>query len=424
MRVTPTTFFTLILTGAMAGIGVTTVPGCDSGSVCGECGQLETGQVSISGDARLDGLFGAVVRLRTTTARVRADFEAEVLALADVYGVAPGEVDDAFVADLVATIEADIDQHAEAGLRIAYQSPRCEASVSAAVEAQAACEAQAGCEVDVDPGRVDVRCEGTCTGECTGTCSGALSCAIEAPAVACEGACEGTCELEVAGPCDGVCKGECVDGDCRAKCEGTCELSGRAGCGGTCHGTCYVEQGSAQCQAGAECAGSCDAECSGSCEGSFEPPSAPADCEASADCEAQARAQANASLECSPPSLTFAFDLRADLDASAEAAFRARLAELRVRGAAILQGTARMRALVEGTVDGEIVFEPAPLAEVGAQLKGLGDAVLDGELDIPAGRIACVGDAIDDAVRITADISSETSATLRAQGEFAVLFAD
>jgi hypothetical protein len=427
---TPSRILVLTALGLFTGTSAAMLQGCDpDGGVCGPCGSLATGEVTIAGNARLDGFFAAVVQIRDATARIKADFDADILALAEVYGVAKGEVDASFVAQLTAAIEADVQAHTRGGLRIRYEGPKCQASLSAGIEAQASCEAQAGCDVEVSGGEVSVQCEGTCSGTCDAGCSGSLSCAVKTPTVGCEGLCEGTCELDGMVACEGTCHGQCMGtcsmtnaagdcaGECDGNCRGTCEIAGTAECQGTCHGTCYVDQGSAQCTAEAECSGSCSGSCSGGCEGSFTPPSASAQCEASADCQAQAKAQAEASLECTPPSLAIDFELQANLDASASAAFIGRIKELRVRSIAILQGAARLRALIDGRIDGEVVFDPSPFARLRAEVEGLIEAGASGDIAIPPGRIACVVPAFQEAGRALAAIGAEGSATVSAQAE-------
>lgn len=432
----------LSVLGLCTGFAITALPGCDGDDgpgipggeeLCGECGSIASGQLSISGNAQLDGFFKAVADFRGVTGRVKGTFDADILALAKLYGIAEARVDANFVGEVRAAIEADIAAHADGGLKITYEAPSCQADVSVAVEAQASCEIQAGCEVQADPGMASVQCEGSCTGSCSGSCSGSLSCAVKTPTVACEGSCEGSCQLDAAAACEGTCNGTCegtcsatdADGNCAGSCDGmctgTCELDGQASCSGTCHGTCYVEQGSAQCTAEAECSGSCDAECSGSCEGSFEPPSASADCDASADCQAQASAQAEANVSCKPPRLEVGYQLQAGLDATAQAEFVARMKEFKVRAASIMQGFAQLKALVDGEVDGEVVFDPSPSANLVAQIEGLISVGFEGGLEIPPGRLPCVLPAFNDALTTLQTAAGEATTTVTAQASFAAL---
>ncbi|MBM4361950.1 MAG: hypothetical protein FJ104_04670 [Deltaproteobacteria bacterium] len=418
-------------------LGGLSLSACDqakalSEGVCGPCGDVATGDFSVSGDARLDGFFQAVGSLQNATASVKGDFAANINALASVYGVAKatGEVDAAFVDSVIAAIKADVAANAQGGLKVVYKAPSCSANVNVAVSAQAKCEVKAGCDVQVDPGEVSVKCEGSCSGGCSGGCSGSLSCAVKAPTLNCEGSCEGTCELSAAATCEGTCRGTCNgtcsaqdgQGNCAGKCDGTCEgnceLTGKAECKGTCNGTCFVEQGSAQCTGEVECSGSCDAECSGGCKGKATPPSASASCEASADCEAQASANASASMECTPPSLDVQFDFQADVDASAQAQFLARIGEFKARGAAILQGAAKLEVLVTGKMDGEVVFAVSPVQQIVGSIEGFANADAIAKFDIPEGRLACVIPAFETAISALGSVATETAGTIAAQGKF------
>lgn len=429
--------YALLAGGLIAGLSITAVQGCDADDICGPCGTLAGGSLSISGSAKLDGFFNATATLTNATARIRGEFEADILALADVYGLAAAKVDANFVGQLVGAIKADFAANLEGGIQVVYKAPTCQANVSVAVDAQAKCEASASCDVKVDPGSVEVECSGMCEGGCSGSCSGELSCAVKAPSIACEGSCEGACELTAAASCDGTCRGDCSgtcsardgNGDCAGKCEGmcegTCEFAAAAKCNGMCSGTCLVDQGSASCTAEAECRGSCDAKCSGGCKGEVKPPSASADCEASADCQASASAQANASLECTPPSLDISYGFKANVNGGAQAQFMARIGELKLRGAAILQGAAKLEALINGKIDGEVVFNPSPLASLRASMEGIASAGVKGDLfaDVPKGRIGCVIPAMKEAVEALGRAGSEVGGTIQAQVMFATVFA-
>src|SRR5688572_10467254 len=156
----------------------------DPDNVCGPCGEIAQGDVGISGDARIDGVFKALGNMQNATVSIKADFDSEIRALAEVWGVEiTGDITADVVADLTAEIEAEITANVQGELVVDYQPPRCEASVNVAVEAQAQCEVKAGCEVMVDPGEVSVACEGTCTGGCTGECTGEFACEVTAPSI-------------------------------------------------------------------------------------------------------------------------------------------------------------------------------------------------------------------------------------------------
>ncbi len=427
-----------ILFGLVAGLGLVNMTGCDD--ICGPCGSIETGNLSISGQARLDGFFKAVADFKGAVDFIKADFDANIIALAEVYGVIDadwsGSVDAALVGQLKTAIEADFTASLDGGIKVVYAPPKCEANISVAVEAQASCEASAECEVMVDPGEVSVQCEGSCQGGCDAECSGEFSCAVEAPSVECSGMCEGACELSAEAECSGTCRGTCsgtcsatdANGQCAGTCEGmcmgTCEFEAAASCNGSCSGTCLVEQGSAECDASAECRGSCSGSCTGSCTGSATPPSASADCSASAECNAQASAQAEANLECSPPSLDISFAFNAELmgDVAGQAAFSARLKELKVRGAAILQGTAKLKALIDGEVNGEVVFSPSPLANLTAEMQGFVTGGVEILGEIPKGRITCVIPAFEEAITALGQAGASVGGTIEAQASFATIF--
>lgn len=440
--------FTLASIGLVVGAaaGTVTLDGCDQeNGLCGPCGSVVEGSVSISGNAQLDGFFSAVADLGKVTASVQTDFDANIRALAEVWGYADlsaeGAIDADAVAGLMAHIRGELMASVDGGLEIVYVPARCSANVSVAVEASAQCEAQAGCDVEVDPGEVSVSCEGTCSGSCSGTCSGGFKCEASA-GIACSGSCEGSCDLSAGGTCEGNCNGDCAgtcsvanaDGTCAGRCDGmctgSCELTAGGSCEGTCHGTCTADA-EFDCEGSPpQCNGSCDAECSGSCEGTARPPSASADCEASANCEASASAQASANIECTPPSLDFRFNLAANLTGNGAAAvearaqFEARLTALRTRGAAILQGFAQLGAVVTGQVNGEVVFDPAPVVRITSEFNRVIDLAASGEFNIAPGRIDCVIPALQEAVQVLGSVATDTAGTLEAQARFSAdLFA-
>jgi len=430
--------FGLLAGGLVAGLALTSVQGCDDvgSEISGPCGTIAGGSLSISGSAELDGFFNATGQLNSAVVQIRGQFNADILALAEVYGVATADVtvDSAFVASVVAAIKADFAGSLDGGIKVVYKAPECRANVNIAVDAQAQCEAQGGCDVQVDPGEVSVKCEGGCSGTCEGTCSGEAACAVKAPSVKCDGKCEGSCTVETGASCDGTCRGDCSGscsvqdangqcaGSCDGMCSGSCELKAAATCEGTCSGSCLVEPGSVSCTAEAECRGSCEGSCKGSCTGKATPPSASADCDASAKCEGQASAQASASLECTPPSLDLQYSFSADLMANvnAQGAFLYRIGQLRVRAAAILQGTARLSALITGEIDGKLVFDPPPVAQITASLNGVVSAGVEGELfaNVPKGRLLCVIPALQEAVKALASVGTEATGTIEAQVMF------
>jgi hypothetical protein len=413
------------------------VPGLPGGfaELCGPCGTIASGDVGISGDARLDGFFKALSTVQNVTGTIKADFDGNIRALADTFGVTiAGEVNAAAVGQLVTAIEGEISANVQGSLTVDYQPPRCQANVNVAFEAQAKCEVKGGCTAEVTPGELRVACEGKCSGGCTGECTGDLSCEVTAPSIQCSGQCEGACNLEAGGECGGTCKGECdgtcsvqdamgnCQGQCDGDCTGTCELTVAAQCSGTCTGKCLVDQGDAACTGEVSCRGSCDAECSGGCEGNFEPPSARVDCDATADCQASAKAEANASLECTPPQVNIDYGFAAGVNAAGRAEFAAKLTELKVRGVAIVQGAAKYGALINGRVNGEVVFNPSPVAALQTSISGFANASAFADLDVTPGKITCALPAVAEAVRIAGSLATGTAATLTAQADFVTAF--
>jgi modification target Cys-rich repeat protein len=402
-------------------------------TLCGPCGLVSTGDIGISGNAKVDGFFSAVATLNTAVTDISVEFETnidELLLAFGVEGMAEATLE-AKVEALKAEIDAEITANASGGLTINYVPPRCDANVNVAVQAQAKCEVKAGCEVEVDPGEVSVSCEGTCEGSCEGSCMGEVKCDMTAGAT-CEGMCEGSCEISGAvceGTCRGSCEGTCSakdnEGNCQGKCEGmctgNCELNVAAECSGTCTGSCKVDA-DVGCEGEVTCSGQCMGECKGSCQGTARPPSASAECDASADCEAQASAQASASIECRPPRFEIGFEFTGDVDA--RASFDLKMAALSTKGVAILRGFANYEALISGKVAGEVVYDPSPAAELRTSIQGLVTAGVDGELfaGIPAGRITCALGAFEESVEILNDTlnpSGELVARVQAQADFA-----
>ncbi|HTQ06872.1 MAG TPA: hypothetical protein VMI54_23605 [Polyangiaceae bacterium] len=404
-----------------------------SEAACGPCGELKYGDVGISGNAKLDGFFQAVSTLNSSVGQINADFETNIDSLIDTFGV---QVDanatiDAKVTALDAQIKADIAANVSGGLTVDYQPPECHADVNVAVTAEANCEAKANCNVMATPGQVSVQCQGTCEGSCDAQCSGDLKCDLSAGGT-CTGSCEGTCELDAKAQCTGTCHGTCdgtcsaqdamgnCNGSCSGNCQGSCEVSAGATCSGKCTGSCVVKA-QADCMGSVTCSGQCSGNCSGSCTGTATPPAASANCDATADCQAQASAQASANFSCSPPSLKVDFTLNASADADAQAAFVAHMTELKARGAAMVQGFAKYTALFDGKVNGKVVINPSPVAQLETSINGFVNISADADIlkDIPPGRIGCVAPAFTEAAGDISDMITSASANISAQGKFA-----
>jgi len=418
-----------------------------SEGLCGPCGDLNLGDVSISGSAKLDGFFSAVSTLNAAVGTINADFEANLDGLIATFGAdaAANASIDAKVTSLLAKVKADVSANVEGDVKVVYQPAECKADVSLSVQAEAKCEAKAGCEVSaecmamVDPGSVEVKCEGKCEGSCSAGCSGGFKCDVSASGE-CKGSCEGSCQLETAATCEGTCHGTCegtcvatgasgkCDGSCEGNCQGTCELSAGASCSGKCSGSCNV-MAEADCPGGkVECSGSCTGSCKGSCTGNATPPSASASCmgmakcDAEADCQASAKAQGSASLSCTPPSLRVDYGFKAGVDAAAQAEFIAHMGELRVKGAAMIQGFAKYSALIDGKIDGKVVINPSPFVSIRDQVTAMASLDASSSLlaEIPKGRLPCVIPAFEDAAVAMGAILSDSAANIAAQGKFAV----
>jgi hypothetical protein len=123
--------------------------------ICGPCGTLAGGSLSISGSAQLDGFFNATATLTGAIATIRGSFDADIRALAEVYGMvdANAEIDAAFVDTLIGTIKADFTGQPRWRHQGRLQGPGVPADVNVAVEAQAECEVRPTATVMADPGR-------------------------------------------------------------------------------------------------------------------------------------------------------------------------------------------------------------------------------------------------------------------------------
>ncbi|HUT78358.1 MAG TPA: hypothetical protein VM285_11760 [Polyangia bacterium] len=451
------------------------IASCDAADkLCGPCGDVYAGDDFISGDARLDGIFKAVGSFGSATAAIDASFNADVMALGEVFGLAKADMEgleiDALVELVKGEIETEIDANVSGSLSVVFVEPKCSASLDVAVEAQASCEASAGCEIDAEcaAGEIAVSCSGSCTGGCKGGCEGEMKCSasveadgtcggtcegtceVKGPALECSGTCSGTCTVQAGATCEGTCNGNCTGtcdgssaegvacaGECEGECSAECHIQGSASCegscngkcegtppSGTCEGTCKGEckatvAAEAECGGEVKCEGECTGECSGGCEGEVTPPSCSldAECSAEANCDASASAQASASLECTPPSLEISFQIDASLSAQAKAEFKAKMGELKVKMIGIIQGMFKMRALIDAEYAAELGFEP-PLVQITAAVEGLLSADLD-SFDIPVGRLPCVLPAFQDSAEILASAATDLVVTFQAQLEIA-----
>jgi len=220
-------------------------------------------------------------------------------------------------------------------VRVEAEPPHCEVSV----EAYGSCMAE--CEAQVDPGEVQITCEG---GEIRGTC---------------DAQCTGRCAADVSGQCSGVCEGSCV-GTCSAYAgDGSCA----GACDGNCQGRCVVE---AQASCSGECRGGCSVEYREPyCTGRVRRPSASARCRAS--CDARIEAQAR----CTPGRAQIAID--GGLDAEQQA----RLVRVQT---AMREGVSAILALRERV---------RRLNESGAEIIRLAPQIPEAAMAVSLGAVAC-----------------------------------
>jgi hypothetical protein len=427
--------FPLLACGLVSGLAIA-APGCSElaeqcNLECPDDGILE-GNANISGIVSVDSFFGAVINVRDVALQVSGSVRTELEGIAaslQIEGYADMSLDELSAA-VVAGLDVQFEKYIniDAGLRINYEAPRCEASVEVAVQAAAECD------VEADPGSIEAKCMGSCevSADVAAQCQaeGTLECTGQAPNFQCSGSCRGDCQLEVAaaceGTCNGTCEGECsactggacqedgmgnitnCRGSCTSMCQGTCELEAGGSCSGSCEGECTYDPGGASCEAGAtakcDVSGMADVECQGECEGSIEPP------EVSAECQASVDAKANASVECTPPSLSVEFEWGAAAgNPELQAEFKIWLEGFKTRFAGLLAAQAKLEIVGSAAVD-------LVAAADGAVKGALNDIQAGGGLSFKAGigigcalsEIEAVGTALAEA---QAEITGSVSAT-------------
>lgn len=310
------------------------------------------GNAAISGVPGVDAFFSAALNFQSVANNVSDGIDAQLALIKADFELPDG--------DISVKLKEKLDANLEGGAVFKFTPGKCTVDAQASLKAEASCTGKAkppevtlDCEgsCEVDPGMVDVQCEGEFDLECT----------YEGPKVACEGSCQGSCEGKVGATadCKGTCRGECdgtcdvtadtgggnaeCAGSCNGTCKGTCEvqLMAAATCEGTCRGECTVKAPEGGCTgaAHAECKAKANGpkvKCGGRCEGKVDPPSAEVQCKASA----KAKAQLN--VQCTPPKLELAYRFKAGLSEAARADFQADLDTLvNVRLPALLQASAR-----------------------------------------------------------------------------------
>lgn len=415
--------FALAGLGILAGISLTTLQACDPGAVADVCdlscpdeGVID-GNASITGIAQIDAFFGAVVDVNAAALSISGTLRSELDGIALSVGLEPG----ATGAEIAAAVDAKLALYidVDAGLKIDFEPPRCEASVEVAVAAAAECD------VDVEPGSATVECSGGCEveGGVMASCSGdaTLSCTGTAPDFQCMGSCEGSCELMAEAACEGTCRGTCngtcsvldaqgnCAGGCDGMCQGTCELSAGGTCNGSCTGSCTYTppmggceaDASAKCEAGASGSVQCDAKC----EGEVTPPTV------SAECEASVEAKADASIECFPPSLEVTWqwnvDAGIDGDLTAQAEFKAWLEGFKGHLSVMLAARTKADILVDSLGN----LAAAAEGSLTASFMVLAEGDFSATIKVPC-AVAQLPDAANLITSATGELSANASASV------------
>jgi hypothetical protein len=347
---------------------------CDLIKNCLECmcGDINSGSAGITGNAKVDSFFAAVIALDTATARVNAKVEDGLADLRATLGLSA----DADLSEIRAAIDGAFST-AGVTFNASYEPAECRTDID--VAAQAAAE----CDVTVDPGEVSIQCEGSCEGTCQAHCSG--ECRLPSVEAHCEGTCHGSCyvdsTVECYGTCHGTCSGTCSyseGGECAGSCDGTCtgrcETRLEGSCSGECEGECALTTTPAECNG--RCEGSCEGHCEGSCEGEVRPPSM------DADCEAQFEARVEASVECDPPRIDFGVDT-SGIDN-------------------IIEISSALGRILGATAEADVILES--MQGFNATFGGAVTALINGELETT--ETACALTEMDDAIAIMADAIS------------------
>ena len=87
-----------------------------------------------------------------------------------------------------------------------------------------------------------------------------------------------------------------------------------------------------------------------------------------------------------------------------------------------MQGAAKYEALLTGKVEGRVVFNPSPVADISTRVQAFVNPTAFASFDIPTAKIPCVVTAFTDAGRILSGLTTQTAATLEAQTDFVAAF--
>jgi hypothetical protein len=321
--------------------------------------------------AKLESFFAATIAFEAAAADAQQDLIGACQRAGRALGMAEADLTGSGTDGLrlvCGNVEREL-RSAIASLRASYtievdaQPPHCEVSV----DAYGSCMAE--CEAEVDPGSVDITCEGgelrgTCDATCTGRCAASVN-----------GSCSGTCE----GACSGTCAARNADGSCAGACDGTC------------NGTCVVE---AQASCSAECRGGCSVEYREPyCTGRVRRPTASARCRASCDARIEATAR------CTPG------ETNVSIDGGMDAASTARFAQVQAAIRDGVSGILAVRARVER------------LRTAGTEIVRIAPEVPEAAATVSIGAVACAtaaaGACVDAAssVSVSFEVSVSVSAS-------------
>ena len=403
--------------------------------VCGPCGEIATGDFSISGDATLDGFFHAVGTLQTRDGQHQGGLRGNIMALAAVYGIdASGDITPRSSARSPRPIDGRRHgQRRWRRSRFATSRP--------AVQGRREPRGPGGGELR---GQGQLRRQGRrrarsrssakaeCKGGCDAECTGSAECAVDAPSVSCTGTCEGSCELDVAAKCTGTCHGTC-SGNCSAK-DAQRELrrylrrglqgklrvrSAAAKCSGHLQRQVRVEVRRRQVRRRRPSAAApATARAPVRCTGTATPPSASAKCDASADCQASRRPlRRSASLVCTPPELDHRLQAQGDRDRQRERAGDVRRAPVGSQGTRRRHppGCAKLQLLVDGRATQRSCSSPLTGRRTS---RASPRSTRSRSSTIPLGRIDCVGPCLQGRRSGSGEVIGTFTDTLTAQAKF------
>lgn len=287
----------------------------------------------------------------------------------------------------IGTVKAE----AQGSIKVVFNPPACEASVSAKANCQAKCSAEGKCDIKANPpkctgGKLQIECKGSCTAEAGASVSCQGSCDAN-----CEGSCTAQGGVQCQGKCEGTCKGQAEGGTGTGiKADGTCD--------GTCEGTCEVTAPGVQCSGSCngQCTGACKAEanasvkCDGKCDADYEPLKCEGGkleggCQVDAKCDANCDASVSAKAECRPPELT-----------------------VEISGSANVQAAAKLKATFEANLGVILAFKARleGMASIATSFSGNISAVTDIKAACIPPLVAAVGSAVED---VQASVSATAS---------------